>query len=99
MTWTDSLTATSTRPGMSIPMTPPDPSFELTAAGLTSGEFAHAFFTDDGNDSPTNITTQPGWLDVNGANPVTTITAPAGFVITKVAIKSGKRFLRCPRTR
>jgi hypothetical protein len=63
--------------------------FELTAAGLSSGEFAHTVFTDDGNDSPTNITTQPGWLDVNGANPVTTITAPAGFVITKVAIKSG----------
>ena len=71
-------------------------SFELTASGLTSGEFAHAFFTDDGNDSPTNITTQPGWLDVNGTNPVTTITAPAGFVITKVAIKSGNNSFAVP---
>ena len=71
-------------------------SFDLTASGLTSGEFAHAFFTDDGNDSPTNITTQPGWLDVNGTNPVTTITAPAGFVITKVAIKSGSNSFAVP---
>ena len=71
-------------------------SFELTASGLTSGEFANAFFTDDGNDSPTNITTQPGWLDVNGTNPVTTITAPAGFVITKVAIKSGSNSFAVP---
>jgi hypothetical protein len=63
--------------------------FELTALGTTSGELAHTIFTDDGNDTPTNITTQPGWLDVSGANPVTIINAPAGFVVTKVAIKSG----------
>jgi hypothetical protein len=57
--------------------------FELAARGLASGQTAFRVFTDDGNDSPTNITTQPGWLDVNGTNPVTRITAPAGFLTTR----------------
>jgi hypothetical protein len=63
--------------------------FELTAQGLSSGSLATTVFTDDGNDSPTNILGDPNWLDVSGVNPVTTITAPAGFVISKIAIKSG----------
>ena len=33
---------------------------------------------------------------MNGTNPVTTITAPAGFVITKVAIKSGSNSFAVP---
>jgi hypothetical protein len=73
-----------------------DATFELTALGLSSGEMAATIFTDDGNDTPTNITTQPGWIDVNGSNPVTTINAPAGFVITKVAIKSGSNTFAVP---
>jgi hypothetical protein len=73
-----------------------DSTFELTAQGLTSGAMAATVFTDDGNDTPTNITTQPGWLDANGSNPVTVINAPAGFVITKVAIKSGNNSFAVP---
>jgi protocatechuate 3,4-dioxygenase beta subunit len=70
--------------------------FELSALGLMSAEVAHHIFTDDGNDTPTNITSNPLWLNVGGANPVTTITAPDGFVISKLAIKSGSGAFNVP---
>jgi protocatechuate 3,4-dioxygenase beta subunit len=66
-----------------------DSAFELSATGLSSGDVAYHVFTDDGSGTPTNIAGNPFWSDVSGTNPVTTITAPAGFIITKVAIKSG----------
>ena len=70
--------------------------FELSAVGLISGEAAQHIFTDDGADSPANITGDPNWLNVSGNNPVTTITAPAGFVISKIAIKSGNGAFSVP---
>jgi hypothetical protein len=70
--------------------------FEVTATGLTSGATDSTTFTDTGNDSPTNITAANGWDSVNGTNPVTTINAPDGCVITKVAIKSGEGSFAVP---